>query len=203
MSSPLEIPGLAGAHERAPRRRLYAPLALLLIAAFALEAYGHPSAGAALRAAVAGVMVLWVWKLWRVRILSGVAARVLWSSGWLILAGLMLATFGPEFRLAGEHVVFIGGFGCVTFGVATRVVASHGGHPLAIEGRLLGWPVAIGLAAALLTRVAAGWSGAHAAWLLGASGAAWALIWTGWGLRAARLFAPRSREWIRISKLRG
>jgi uncharacterized protein involved in response to NO len=199
MPSPLEIPGLASAHERAPRRRLYVPLALLLIAAFALEALGQPWTGAALRAAVAGVMVLWVWKLWRVPTLPGVAARVLWSAGWLILAGLVLACLGPGFRLTGEHVVFIGGFGCITFGVATRVVASHGGHPLAIEGRLLGWPVAIGLVVALLARVAAEWDGAHTGWLLGASGAAWALIWIGWGIRAARPPVPKTAAFIQVS----
>jgi uncharacterized protein involved in response to NO len=199
MRSPLEIPGLATPHERAPRRRLYVPLALLLIAAFALEAIGHPSAGAALRAVVGAVMVLWVWKLWRVRTLSGVAPRVLWSSGWLILAGLVLAACGPAFRLAGEHVVFVGGFGCVTFGVATRVVASHGGHPLDVEGRLLGWPIALGLAVALLARIAAEWDASRASWLLGASGVAWALIWLGWGWRAMRLLAPRTAQLVQVS----
>lgn len=187
MPAPLEIPGLAAPHERAPRRRLYVPLALALIAAFVLEAIGRAQAGALLRAAAGGVIVLWVWKLWRAKILPGVPARMLWLSGWLLLAGLIVAACGPAFRLAGEHVVFIGGFGCLTFGVATRVVASHGRHPLGIEGRLLGLPIAAGLAAALALRVAAEWDAGRAAWLLAASGLAWAFAWLLWGARAIRM----------------
>jgi uncharacterized protein involved in response to NO len=198
MASPLEIPGLAKAHERAPRRGLYIPLALSLIASFVLEAFDEVRAGAMLRAFVGAVIVLWVWKLWRTKILPGIPARLLWSSGWLLLAGLVIATFGPSWRLAGEHVVFVGGFGCVTFGVGTRVVSSHGRHPITSEGRVLdGW-VALGLAAALALRVAAEWGGAHMVWLLGASGAAWALAWLAWLARALPLMVRPSNELLQV-----
>jgi hypothetical protein len=202
MSAPLEIPGLAGPHQRKPRRILYLSLGVLLVAAFALEAAGRPSAGATLRAVVGGVMVMWVWKLWRVKILPGVPARVLWSSGWLLLAGLVIAALGPAARLAGEHVAFIGGFGCITFGVATRVVASHGRHPIAVEAQVLGWPVAIGVLTAMALRVAAESDATHAAWLLGASGAAWAFAWIWWSARAVRLISSPRGDLIAVSKPR-
>jgi uncharacterized protein involved in response to NO len=45
----------------------------------------------------------------------------------LILFGLLFPVFWPMQRVAGMHVVFIGGFSLITFTVATRVVLGHSG----------------------------------------------------------------------------
>jgi uncharacterized protein involved in response to NO len=187
MPRPLEIPGLAEPHQRGPRRALYVPLAILLVVAFALEAAGHDRLGSDLRAGIGVMMGLLVWKLWRLPSRASMPAYVLWSSGWLIMAGLVIAALGPAFALAGEHVVYIGGFGCVTLGVATRVATSHGGHPLALEPRVLDWPVVLGVAAALALRLAAEGDPLRAVPLLGASAAAWVLGWLIWGARVLGL----------------
>lgn len=44
-----------------------------------------------------------------------------------ILLGLLFPVFWPAQRIAGMHVVFIGGFSLMTFTVATRVVLGHSG----------------------------------------------------------------------------
>jgi uncharacterized protein involved in response to NO len=46
----------------------------------------------------------------------------------LILLGLLFPMFWPAQRVAGMHVVFIGGFSLMTFTVATRVVLGHSGY---------------------------------------------------------------------------
>jgi uncharacterized protein involved in response to NO len=189
MRDPLAIPLIARPHQRAPRRALYLPLAAVLVAAFVAEALGRPALGATLRFAVATVMGLLVWKLWRLPGRRDVPALTLWASGWMLIAGLALAALRSDRPLAGEHVVFIGGFGLLTLGIGTRVIASHGGHPLALEPRILSLPVVLGALAALALRLLAEGFPARAPELLGASGALWALAWIWWGTRAIGLLA--------------
>jgi uncharacterized protein involved in response to NO len=195
MRDPMQIPGLAGAHQRGPRFAVYLPLALVLLAAFVAEALGWTLWGAWLRAAAAAAMLLLSWKVWRLPGRRDVPALSLWGSGWMTLAGLLLAAAWPSHAIAGEHIVFIGGFGLLTLGIGTRVVVSHGGHPLAREARALGAPIAIGVLAALAFRLAAEASPARMIPLLGWSGAAWAVAWAWWGAHALGLIvrtAPRA-----------
>lgn len=194
MRDPLEIPGLARAHQRGPRLALYLPLIAAFAAAFVAEAAGQPRWGAWLRAASSAVVLLLSWKIGRLPSRRDVPALTLWLSGWTILAGLLLAAVWPSHALAGEHAVFIGGFGLLTLGIATRVVVSHGGHPLTREPRTLGAAIAIGVLAALAFRLAAEAIPARALPLLGISGTLWVLAWTWWGARALVLVlksAPR------------
>jgi uncharacterized protein involved in response to NO len=53
--------------------------------------------------------------------------RCLYLAMALTLLGLLFPVGWPLQRLAGLHVVFIGGFGLMTLTVATRVVLGHGG----------------------------------------------------------------------------
>lgn len=194
MRAPLEIPGLARAHQRRPRLALYLPLIAAFAAAFVAEAAGQPRWGAWLRLAASAVVLLLSWKIWRLPSRRDVPALTLWFSGWAILAGLVLAAVWPSRALAGEHTVFIGGFGLLTLGIATRVVVSHGGHPLTREPRTLGAAVAIGVLVALVLRLAAEAIPARAIPLLGLSGVLWVLAWAWWGARSLVLIvktAPR------------
>ena len=197
MRRPLEIPWLAGAQERGPRLAIYLPLLLLFGAAFVAEALGQAQLGAVLRAAAAAVMLLMAWKIWRLPGRREIPAWTLWTSGWMTLAGLLIAAAWPHRALAGEHVVFIGGFGLLTLGVGTRVVVSHGGHALAREAQTLGAPVAIGVLAALAFRVIAEISPARLVAWLGASGALWGLAWALWGVRAIGLITGRPANHLR------
>jgi len=84
---PLVIPRIAKAHERAGRRILYAVAMVGLALAFVLEGIGHATLGMAVRATVVSVMVLWVWKLYRLP-RRDVPGFLLWGSGWFVPLGL-------------------------------------------------------------------------------------------------------------------
>ena len=45
----------------------------------------------------------------------------------LLIAGLVFPLCWPLYRLAGQHLIFIGGFTLISFTVATRVVLGHSG----------------------------------------------------------------------------
>jgi hypothetical protein len=195
MREPLAIAGIAKPHQRAPRRILYAAVVAALLAAIVLDAAGRVEAGSLARAVVGSVVLLWVWKLYR---RPGRADRLsysLWSAGWLLFAGLWASVLLPSRPFVGEHIVFIGGFGFLTLGIATRVVVRHGGHPLALESRVIGTAILALLGGALLVRVAAEApdpaSGVRAALLAVAAGV-WVGGWALWATRAIPLVrAPR------------
>jgi uncharacterized protein involved in response to NO len=50
------------------------------------------------------------------------------ASVWLLLTGLLWPAFLPAYRVAGLHIVFIGGFMISVFAVATRVMLGHSGQ---------------------------------------------------------------------------
>jgi uncharacterized protein involved in response to NO len=66
---------------------------------------------------------------------------------WMLLLGLLWQVFLPGFRVAGLHLVFIGGFMLTVFAVATRVILGHTGHGDLCQNRL---PVLLGAAVLLL-----------------------------------------------------
>ncbi len=190
MREPLTIPGLARAHQRGPRRALYLLVVLLLVGAVALEGRGEPIAAAWVRALVGSALLLWVWKLFR---LPGRADRLsysLWTAGWLLFAGLWLGVLVPARPLLGEHVIFLGGFGFLTLGIATRVVVRHGGYPLVLESRVIGTAALVLLGLALLTRAfseSLDPAGATKTWFLAGAAAAWMAAWGRWAWKAVPL----------------
>jgi uncharacterized protein involved in response to NO len=68
----------------------------------------------------------------------------------LLVLGLLLPVLWPWQRLAGLHLVFIGGFTLITFTVATRVVLGHSG-----QGHLFAQPLPFLRSAAALLLIAA------------------------------------------------
>jgi uncharacterized protein involved in response to NO len=63
---------------------------------------------------------------------------------------LLFPVVWPGQRVAGLHLIFIGGFSLITFTVATRVVLGHSGH-----GRLFDQPLPFLRSAAALLILAA------------------------------------------------
>lgn len=53
-----------------------------------------------------------------------------------LVAGLIFPLFWPGQRVAGLHIVFLGGYSLITFTVATRVVLGHSGNEALFETRL-------------------------------------------------------------------
>jgi len=181
MAAPVSVPGLTGPAARANRLPLYLVLLAALAGSFVAEAMGRARLGAFLRAGVATIMLLGVWKIWRVPRRHDAPAFALWSSGWLVLAGLWMAALVPAETLAGLHVVFLGGFALLTMGIATRVTVAHGRYPLTDEPKVLSPQILSALGITLLVRLGAEWLPARALALYGVSGTLWILTWSWWG----------------------
>lgn len=178
---PLAVRGHA-APDLAPERRwqalAYAAAAAAVIAGLILEVAGWGRAGPALRGAVAlGVIV--ASGAWRLPTRPGTNRVVLWTSVWAVPIGLFGAAAFPGARVEALHVMFVGGFGVLSFAVSTHVTLGHSGQESRQSGRA--WPVAgfgalFGLA--LIFRISAvadptnyvQWLGiAAATWLVGAT----------------------------------
>lgn len=98
-----------------------------------------------------------------------------------VVAGLVFPLFWPGQRVAGLHVVFLGGFSLITFTVGTRVVLGHTGFGHLFQGRL----PALQIAAALIVigtvlRAVGDFLPTRNAWLNGAS-VLWMLAALVWG----------------------
>ena len=190
---PLLIAGIAAPHEAAGRRLFYGLVAALFLLAFGLESRGARTAGAWVRALAATPVFLMVWKLARPPARRDLFTTVLRGAGFCALAGLWLAALLPRWWLAAYHVLFVGGFGLLTLGIATRVVVAHGGHPHELERRLLGPWAAGGVALALIARVAGELLPASYFALLTLSALLWSGGWLAWAWRALPLIAAPRR----------
>lgn len=120
------------------RRAIFsAATGLLLLASYGLEA-GNPVAPAAawLRSLSAIVylaaMIPFQRQSWPIRTASLAAQLALLA----LVVGLLFPLFWPAQRLAGLHIVFLGGFSLITFTVATRVVLGHSGREALFQSRL-------------------------------------------------------------------
>jgi uncharacterized protein involved in response to NO len=195
MREPLVIPGVARPGQRGPRRALYVPLALLLVVAMVVEATGRPGAAAWLRVVPATVLGLLVWKLFRLPGRRDTLSWSIWSAGWFVLLGLWTAAVVPARAILGYHIVFLGGFGLLILGIATRVVVTHGAHPVEQEGRVLRRGVVVTVALALLTRVGAEFAPATVNLHYALSGLLWIVAWLVWGSGALpRIAKPGIRR---------
>jgi uncharacterized protein involved in response to NO len=165
-------------------RALQAAAAVLFLASFPLEVWLAPRLGLALRALVAGGVLVWTARLCRLPTAPGLHRRLIWLSAWLLPAGYALAAAVPAQRVAALHVVFIGCFGLMALSVSLHVALSHGGRPERLAGRPAAvWALGALLLLALAFRLLVGfdpsrlerWLGlAAAAFLLGT--AAWAAL---------------------------
>jgi uncharacterized protein involved in response to NO len=183
----LVLPLMAGAPPPAdigssPRERwkiaAYGGLGGAILLSLVLEAVGWVRLGPLLRAVVVALGLGVGGGAWRAPGKPGLHRRLVWLSVWLMPVGLLGAGLFPDLRIAALHVLFIGGFSLMGFGVATHVSLSH----LGLEALALGKPPAVivlgfTVVLAMLARVAAdlshtyfdhvGW--AAALWLVGSA----------------------------------
>jgi uncharacterized protein involved in response to NO len=98
-----------------------------------------------------------------------------------LILGMIFPLFWPAQRIAGLHVVFLGGFSLITFTVATRVVLGHSGNEALFETRLPALQVAtLLLLTGAVLRAVGDFSQARPHWLSGAS-YLWMLAAGVWG----------------------
>lgn len=129
---------------------------VLLVASLVAEARGAETAGPLLRAFVVAVALGLTATPWRAPGKPGFHRRLALASLWCLPAGLAASAIWPDHRVPALHVAFIGGFGVLSFAVATHVALSH----LDLQEAALGRPPAVvalafGLVLAMAARVAA------------------------------------------------
>jgi uncharacterized protein involved in response to NO len=133
-----------------------------------IEQLGWIHAGPLLRAGVVGIGLGLGGGAWQAPGKPGLHRRLVWLAVWLMPLGLFASGVLPDYRVPALHILFIGGFGLLAFGVATHVAFSH----LDLERLALGrprWVAVVGMAfvLAMLARVIADWSETyfeHLAW---------------------------------------
>jgi uncharacterized protein involved in response to NO len=166
-----------GSSPRETRKALmYCFAGILIFVSLLMESLGFQRRGPSLRAIVVALGLVLGGGIWKKPGKTGVHRKLVWVSTWLMPFGLLVSAFWPDYRVPALHILFIGGFSLMAFGVATHVSLGH----LNLGEIALGRPpavIALGAAfvLALLIRVAAdasdtylahlGW--AAAIWIVG------------------------------------
>lgn len=148
-----------GAADRPGPRHLHRLAAVLLAATFAIECFGAPTLGLALRAALLTVLVVAVPKAHRVPTRPGLVRRILPLAVWCLPLGYAVAALlhgighGAWVHI-GLHVVFLGGFAMSTLMVGMHVGFGHGGRDDLANGTpWQAWAIAALVLVALLFRI--------------------------------------------------
>jgi uncharacterized protein involved in response to NO len=155
---------------------------LALLGSFWLEA-GDPSALAApwLRATAATTYLAAMIPFHRQSGFPRTASLAVQISLVALIAGLLFPLVWPGQRVAGMHIVFLGGFSLITLTVATRVVLGHSGNEALFETRLPSLQLAtLLLLAGAVLRAAGDFSPERPHWLTAAS-YLWILAAGVWG----------------------
>jgi hypothetical protein len=198
----LVLPLMAGAPPppdlgSSPRERIkaiaYGVAGTMIVASLLLEQAGWAVLGPLVRAAVVAIGLGLGGGAWRPPDRPGLHRRLVWLAVWLTPLGLAASALWPDYRVPALHVLFIGGFSLLAFGVATHVALSH----LNLEREREGSPVAVkilgaGMILALLGRVAADWSATYFEHL-GAAAAAWLVASAVWLLFLGPRFLASDR----------
>lgn len=171
MSGAPPPPDLGSSPAERPKAFAFAGAGIAILASFILEQAGWTRGAPLARALiVAGALALAA-GAHRAPGKPGFHRRLVWISTWLVPAGLVVSALWPDYRVPALHILFIGGFGLMAFGVATHVSLAH----LGLESLALGRPMAVvvmaaGFFLALAARLAADASETyftHLAWAAG------------------------------------
>jgi uncharacterized protein involved in response to NO len=111
---------------------------------FILEQVGLLRVGPILRAIVVALGLGLGGGAWRPPGKAGLHRKLVWLATWMMPLGLIASAIWLDYRVPALHILFIGGFGLMAFGVATHVSLTH----LDLQRQALGRPPAIILMAA-------------------------------------------------------
>jgi uncharacterized protein involved in response to NO len=161
-----------------------------LLVSFLMEhALGWIQVALYLRAGVASFVFFATMKIHRKPLEKGMLVQVMRWSNWAVWLALWGAAIHPQYRVEVLHVLFIGGFGMMILGIATRVIVSHGNYPAEYEKNsfalgVAGWI----LFAALMVRSVSSLMGEKYFFMLGLAGSLWMLGLVLWGI----FFVPKA-----------
>ena len=149
----------------------YGVLGLGIFASLVAEYAGFEHVAPLARAAIVVIGVGPGAGAWRAPRKPGFHRQLVRLAAWMMPVGLAVAGAWPVYRVPALHILFIGGFSLLAFGVATHVALAH----LGLERLALGRPpavvaLAVAFLLAMLARVAADASHtyfAHLGWAAG------------------------------------
>ena len=161
----------------------FVALGLAIVASLAAEQLGAPRSAPIVRGIAVALGLGWGGNAWHLPGKPGLHRKLVWLAAWLVPTGLIASGVFPDYRVPALHVLFIGGFSLMAFGVATHVVLSH----LDLSAESLGRPPAVvalsvGILVAMAARVAADMSNSYFAYLGWAAGTwiAGSAVWLGY-----------------------
>mgnify|MGYP001574020531 CR=1 FL=1 len=146
-----------GSSPRETRRALaYGAVGLAIMGSLIAESNGAPRAAAIARGLLVAAALPIAAGAGRTPGKPGAHRWLVWIAVWLMPVGLIASGVWPDYRVPALHILFIGGFSLLGFGVATHVVFSHAdrddlalGRPTSVVG------VGLLLLLAMLGRVVA------------------------------------------------
>lgn len=178
-----------------PAKIRYMFLATGLILAVLIEHFVSPKAGLYLRAIIATPVFFLTMKIHRWPRMKGFLVHALRFSMWAVFLALWGVAIHSQYRVETLHVMFIGGFGVMILSIATRVILSHGNHPIELERNskvlLAGW---LALSIATVLRSIAGFFPERYFPILGFAGALWVIGLLAWGI-------PFSGKAVKLAKV--
>lgn len=153
---------------------------LVFVSGFLLEIFSFTSTGRGLRAICATWIGIQNWKILRLPKNNSKFSFWIWISAIFLILGLWVYALVPKLEVHAAHLIFVGGFGCLTFMVASRVTLAHGSHSLQAENdsRIYAFFTVLILGAAL-TRFSAIWTPSYFRHLAYAGGV-WILAILAW-----------------------
>jgi len=181
-------PDLGSSPQETRKAFVYAACGAAIFLSLCIEQAGWVRLGPVLRAAVVGAGFWFGAGAGKRPEKPGLHRRLVWVSVWLMPLGLLMSVLFPDFRVPALHILFIGGFSLMAFGVATHVALSHLDEllPLSLESPRPVQILAAAFALALAARVAADWSDTyfdHLAWAAG--------LWIAGSLVWLAFFGPK------------
>jgi uncharacterized protein involved in response to NO len=169
-------PDLGSAPRETWKALAYAAAGIAIFISLLLEQLGFERSGPMARAIVVAIGLGLGRGALRLPRKPGAHRKLVWLAVWLMPVGLIASAIWPDYRVPAMHILYIGGFSLLVFGVASHVAMSH----LDMEQLALGRPAAVvvlgtAFLIALAARLAAdmsntyfihlGW--AAAVWILG------------------------------------
>ena len=133
-------PADLGSSPRETRKAIaYGLAGITIFASLVLEQAGCDRGGPLLRAIVVALGLGLGAGAWRQPGKPGVHRKFVWLAAWMMPTGLAVSALWPDYRVPALHILFIGGFSLMAFGVATHVALGH----LGMEKFALGRPIAV------------------------------------------------------------
>ncbi len=132
-------PDLGSAPRETWKALAYAAAGIAIFLSLLLEQLGFERGGPLLRAMVVAIGLGFGGGALRPPGKPGAHRKLVWLAVWLMPVGLIAAAIWPDYRVPAMHILYIGGFSLLVFGVGSHVAMSH----LDMEQLALGRPPAV------------------------------------------------------------